>query len=99
VPEHAPPPSAGVIKETIGEGVDAAVNDNLQKCIAHLQSLGAVVEEVGGATLAVSAHDAAGLLEAYLVCAANGAAVTGHRPRDACLLPVQVSDALLRVRR
>lgn len=83
LPEPAPAPAAGVIKETIGEGVDAAVNDNLQKCIAHLQSLGAVVEEVGGgsrrsqmcqgcccAALAVPAHVTADKWAPCRVCAA-----------------------------
>lgn len=35
-----------LIKETRGEGVDAAVRDAVQQCAAHLSSLGATVEEV-----------------------------------------------------
>ena len=51
----------GLVTETLGEGVAPEVNEAVRKAAAHLESLGAVVEEVrgpwggGGFKLAVAA--------------------------------------------
>ena len=37
----------GLIRETHGEGVDAPVREAVEACAKHLESLGAIVEEVG----------------------------------------------------
>lgn len=55
-----------VIKETIGAGVDAAVNDTLSAARAHLESLGAVADEVSLPTFATG-------LPAYYVIALSEA--------------------------